>query len=204
MKKKIIIIFGPQGSGKGTQAEILSKNLSLPHISTGELFRAAIKKKNKPQGEIAEIINKGKLVSDELTFQLLQERLSKKDCQGGFILDGYPRTIKQAELLDNRFKIDKVIEIDISDKESIKRLVNRRQDPITGKIYNLYTVPKPSSRIKGRLVQRKDDRKRAIKKRLKNYHKNTKQILKYYKNKAVRINGEQDIKRVALDIAKIV
>src|SRR3989339_206585 len=202
MTKRIICLFGPQGSGKGTQAKILTAHLHIPHISTGDLFRAAIASRAELGKQVEGILNKGELVSDELTFNLLKERISQNDCKAGFILDGYPRTLTQAQLLDDFMNVDVVIVLEISDAESLKRLTNRRQDSITGAIYNLYTVPKPPKEIERRLIQRADDTAEAIEKRLKKYHQQTEPLFLYYKNKVIRVNGEQSIERVAGDIER--
>lgn len=202
MDKTVICLFGPQGSGKGTQAKILTDKLGVPHISTGELFRVAVESQTKLGMEVKDLLNRGELVPDELTFNLLKERLMQNDCANGFILDGYPRTKKQAELLDEVERVNYVIVLDISDKEAIQRLSGRRNDPVTGKVYNLYSLPKPTPDIAGRLVQRSDDTEEAIKERLAQYHAETEPILMHYKDRVVHINGEQNIEEVAEEIAR--
>ena len=202
MDKKVICLFGPQGSGKGTQAKILTDKLHIPHISTGDLFRIAIESKTKLGKQVEDILKSGELVPDQLTFDLLKDRISQNDCANGFILDGYPRTINQAELLDNHLVITNVVVIDISDDESLKRLTNRRHHLKTGEIYNLYTSPKPPKEIEHELVQRADDTEDAIKNRLQKYHSETEPLITYYKNKVIRINGEQSIEKVSDDIDK--
>lgn len=202
MDKTVICLFGPQGSGKGTQAKILTDKLGIPHISTGELFRVAIESDTELGKEVKGVLNKGELVPDELTFNLLKERLAQNDCVNGFILDGYPRTKRQAELLDELEKVDHVVAVEISDDEAVKRLSGRRHDPETGKVYNLYSLPKPTPDIEGRLVQRADDTEAAIKERLAKYHSQTEPILVHYKDRVVRINGEHSIEEVAENIAR--
>lgn len=209
MAKKIIIILGPSGSGKGTQAKILSKKLNIPHISTGDLVREAVEEGGKLGKKIGEIMNQGILISDELAFNLIEERVAKDDCQNGFILDGFPRTLEQVKLLEDFIKADKIIEIDIPEKELIKRLTNRRQCPQCGAIYNLYTAPKPRedelcAQCKIKLEQRDDDKEEAIKKRLAVYEQETEPVLRHYGDKAVKINGEQSIEKVAEDIGKVI
>ncbi|MDP3899866.1 MAG: adenylate kinase [bacterium] len=203
-EKKIIIMFGPQGSGKGTQAKILSEKLNLPHISTGDLFREAIANNSELGKKVKEVMAHGNLVSDELTFELLRKRIEKDDCKRGFILDGYPRTMEQIRLLDNYVEVSKVIDVEIADEEALKRLANRRQDPETGKIYNLYTAPKPAEEIKHRLLQREDDQPEAIIKRLKIYHQQADAVLKHYQDLTIKINGEQKIDEVAADILQAI
>ncbi|PIR94888.1 adenylate kinase [Candidatus Falkowbacteria bacterium CG10_big_fil_rev_8_21_14_0_10_37_6] len=202
MAKKVICLFGPQGSGKGTQAKILTDKLQIPHISTGDLFRIAIENKTELGKQVEDILKSGELVPDRLTFDLLKERIMQNDCANGFILDGYPRTINQAQLFDDYIETTNVIIIDISDEESLKRLTNRRHHLKTGKIYNLYTSPKPPKEIEHELVQRADDTADAIKNRLKKYHQETEPLFDYYKEKVIRVNGEQSIEKVAQDIAK--
>ena len=195
-----IIFVGAQGSGKGTQAAIISKEIGLAHISTGDLFRNA-------QGELKKELDSymlsGKLVPDELVLKMLKERLSKEDCSDGFILDGFPRNLSQAESLDSITNIDKVIEIEISDEESVKRLSGRVSCKNCKAGYNLFTEPKPQNpevcdKCGGELVQRADDNPEAIRARLKIYHDETEPILKHYPS--VKINGEQSIENVTQDI----
>lgn len=209
MDKLIICLLGPQGSGKGTQAKILSQKLSLPHISVGDLFRLAIENRTELGRQVGPIIDRGKLVSDEITFNLVKERIANLDCSAGFILDGYPRTIKQAELLDQVAAITEVILIETSDAEATKRLTSRRHCPQCGAIYNLYTSPKPQTdelcdQCKIKLVQRADDTETAVGERLQQYHTAIEPLIKYYKDKIIKINGEQTIEQVAADIAKSV
>lgn len=195
-----IVFIGPQGSGKGTQAKIISEKLSIPHISTGDLLRNL-------EGELKKQVDgymmKGVLVPDKLMIKILKERISKQDCKNGFILDGFPRNLKQAEELEKEIKIDMYFEIGINDEDAVKRLSGRRNCRNCGAIYNLNTYPKPKSdgicdKCGGELFQREDDKEEAIKKRLKVYHKDTEQIIKKYK--AVKINGEQEIEKVAQEI----
>jgi len=197
-----LLFIGPQGSGKGTQAAIISKEINIPHISTGDLFRAAT---GTLKEELDSYMNSGKLVPDELTLKILKQRLEHHDCKKGFILDGFPRNLKQAELLEHITKIDKVIEIDISDKEAIKRLSGRVSCEKCKAGYNLVTEPKPKNPHKcdicqGKLIQRADDTEQAIKKRLETYHKETEPILKKYENLLITINGEQNIDKITEEI----
>ncbi len=195
-----IIFIGPQGSGKGTQAKIVSKRLGIPHISTGDLVRNA---KGKLKEEIDSYINKGNLVPDEMILEILKQRLSKGDAKKGFILDGYPRNLKQAKTLYDLTDIDLILEIYISDKEALERLSGRRNCPICGKIYNIKKSPRPEKKdtcdeCGVELFQRKDDYEKAIKQRLKWYHEKTEPILREYP--AHKINGEQPIEKVTEDI----
>ena len=199
-----IIFFGPQGSGKGTQAKIISKKLNLIHISTGDLFRNLIK--NKLKKEIDNYINKGHLIPDKLIIKLLKQRIKQNDCKKGFILDGFPRNKSQAELLDKITKINKAIEINISDKLAIERISSRVSCKKCGIIYNLKTNPPKKENIcnkcKNEIYRRADDNPKAIKKRLETYHKETKPILKKYKSILVTINGAQEINNITKEILK--
>lgn len=199
-----LLFVGPQGSGKGTQSKIISEKLGIPHISTGDLVRGA---RGELKKKVDSYINKGNLVPDKLMLEILKKRFSKKDCKRGFILDGFPRNIKQAKALDKIVDIDEVIEIDISDKESIKRIEGRRMCKKCGRIYNVNTKPKPKKEgicdfDGSELYQRKDDNKEALKKRLEIYHKETKGILEHYNS--VRVNGKMSIDRVTKKILKII
>ncbi len=200
-----IIFIGAQGSGKGTQAKIISENLNIPHISTGDLLRQA---RGELKKEVDSYMVSGKLVPDELILRILKERISKEDCQKGFILDGYPRNLQQAKELDKITNIDKIIEILISDKEAIKRISGRWNCKKCGIAYNNITEPKP--RIEdGKIIcpkcnielsQRADDTEDAVKKRLEIYHQETEPILNHYPS--IKINGEKDIDSVTNDILK--
>lgn len=196
-----IIFIGPQGSGKGTQAKIISEELKIPHISTGDLFRAL---EGKLKEEVDSYINKGQLVPDELTVRILKERISKPDCRAGFILDGFPRNAVQAKLLEKITKIDKVIEIDISDELAIERISSRISCKKCGAVYNLITNPPKRKdicdRCQGELYRRADDNPDAIKKRLETYHKETQPILEMYKDILVTIDGDQEIDKISMDI----
>lgn len=196
----IIIITGPQGSGKGTQAKILSQKLRIPHISTGDLLRNATRSLKK---EIDSRINQGKMVPKSMILKILKKRIAKPDCKKGFILDGYPRTLNQAKAIEGLFNIDKIIEIFISEKESIKRIANRVSCKC-GAVYNLLTNPPKKPGIcdfcNKSLYKRKDDYKGAIKKRLELYNKETKPLMRRYAS--IKVNGEQSIKKVTRNILK--
>lgn len=198
-----LIFVGPQGSGKGTQAKIISEKIGFPHISTGDLLRNV---KGALKEKVDEVINAGNLVDDELMLEVLKESITS-DYALGFILDGFPRNLKQAEMLDEIIDIDKVILIDISDEEAIKRISGRRNCNKCGKIYNVNKVPKPKNDnicddCKEELFQREDDTEIAVKKRLEIYHNDTKPVLKHYNNNVVKIDGEQEINKVTEDILK--
>jgi len=197
-----LIFIGPQGCGKGTQAVLLSKKLGVPHISMGDLLRDA---EGELKKEIDSHINKGNLAPLSIIEKLLKQRLEKPDVEKGFILDGFPRDLKQAELLKDIINIDKIILINISDEEAIKRISGRVHCENCKAGYNTKTSPKPlqegiCDRCKSKLVQRKDDYEEAVKRRLEIYHSETEPILEHYKDKVIQINGEQSIEKIAQDI----
>lgn len=200
-----LVFFGIQGSGKGTQAKIIAAKHRLCHISTGDLFRGASGEFKK---EIDSHINFGKLVPDELTLKMLKKRLEEKDCENGFILDGFPRNIEQARELDKIIKIDNAFNIEISDEEARKRMKGRWNCKKCGIAYNIATEPKPKQegicdKCSEKLVQRNDDvSDEAISKRLEIYHTETRPVLKFYNT--IKINGEQPIGLVTLDIEKAI
>ena len=204
-----IIIFGPQGSGKGTQAEIISKKFNIPHISTGDIFRAKKKESSEEGKIIADLIDNGNLVPDDITNQLIEKRLQQSDAQAGFILDGYPRNMRQADFLDKCTRLDYAIEIFLNDGESVRRISNRRSCPKCNNIYHLIFNPpqnnKKCDKCKSKLIIRKDDKKRAILKRLKTYHSLTEPIINYYKEKNIyhQVDGAPQIKVVAKAILHI-
>lgn len=199
-----IILFGPQGSGKGTQAELSSKKYSIPHISTGDIFRDNIKDKTELGQKVEKIINSGALVPDEVTNEIVKDRLSKIDCQNGFILDGFPRNLSQARFLNDFVEIDLALEIWISDEEAVKRISSRRVCPSCGAVV---TKDKEFCDECGeKLIKRDDDKEEAIKKRLATYHSQTEEIITYYTDKEVykKINGMGSIEEVNKKVSKII
>ncbi|MDD5289864.1 MAG: nucleoside monophosphate kinase [Patescibacteria group bacterium] len=186
-----IIILGPQGSGKGTQAEFLAAKLNLPNISTGSIFRSEVDAKTPLGLAIAERMKNGILVDDEVINKLMAERLARPDCAHGFVLDGYPRTLLQAEFLETVAAPDCVLEINISDETAKKRLGGRLTCPQCGKIYHPEYKP---ARVAGQcdvcavaLITRADDEPEAIQRRLKRYHEEVAALLKYYEAKGILI-----------------
>ncbi|MBU1778484.1 adenylate kinase [Patescibacteria group bacterium] len=204
------ILFGPQGSGKGTQAKVLSAKLNIPHISTGSIFREQIKKQTALGKKIKNIVRQGKLISDIITNKVLKKRLSAKDCRAGFILDGYPRNLTQAKFLDKLINTTLALEIWISDKEAVKRISQRRICVKCGAIYHLEFNPPATDNIcdlcHSKLSVRKDDKKQAIQKRLRAYHSQTALLINYYKKRKVykKINGMPSIKEVSKKIYKMI
>lgn len=198
-----IILLGPQGSGKGTQAGLLSKKLNVPKITTGDILRDNEKEGTKLGKLASSYMNKGKLIPDETINKIVEERLNKENCKKGFVLDGYPRNVKQAEMLKKMTDIDFVIEIAISDKEAIKRISGRRSCKC-GEVYHISynpsKVPETCDKCGSRLFQRDDDKEELVKKRLEIYHKETEPLTEFYKDKHIRIDGEQSIEKVFEDI----
>lgn len=184
-----LILLGPPGAGKGTQAELITKEFSIPKISTGDILRAAINAKNQLGRQVQQIMAEGKLVSDDIIIALVKERIQQSDCRNGFLLDGFPRTIPQAEALyENNIFIDYVIEISVPDDQLIKRLSGRRVHVSSGRVYHVeYHPPKISDidDITGEpLIHRPDDYEETIRKRLEIYHQQTKPLIQYYQAEA--------------------
>lgn len=206
-----LILFGAPGAGKGTQAVELVKKYNITHISTGAMFREAIAN-HTAMGEVANAyISKGNLVPDEVTNGLVKERLAQDDCKNGFILDGYPRTLQQAECLEEilkelNLKIDFVIDIEVPHDDLINRLSGRRVCKNCGASYHvIYNKPKVDDvcdACDGELYTRKDDSKESVAVRLSTYETQTMPLINYYTNKGIllKINGQQDINDVLKEI----
>jgi len=215
-KKKIFIIFmGPQASGKGTQSLMLGKRMKLPVISVGELCRTEIRNKTILGKKIEKVVVSGALVSEDLISKILDKRLAKKDVKNGFILDGYPRNLKQLNYLGKKFNgfkekgsIFLALNVDISDKEARNRLSGRRVCSCGQNYHKQLQIPRKSGACDscgGRLVQRKDDEPVAIIRRLRLFHKKSKSLLEFFADLdiLININGEQKIKKIYLDITNI-
>ena len=205
-----IILLGAPGAGKGTQAQILKDKFNIPQISTGDMLRAAIKANTKLGLKAKQFMDSGALVPDQLIIELVKERIQSEDCKQGFLLDGFPRTIPQAEAMKQAsISIDIVIEIDVPDNVIVERLSGRRTHLASGRIYHIQNNPpkiQDKDDITGEpLVQRDDDKKETILKRLDVYHSQTKPLVDYYskwaasENKGLRyikINGLGDVKDI--------
>ena len=206
-----LLIFGAPGVGKGTQAKIISSKLSIPHISTGDMLREAVANKTGYGLKAKSFMDKGELVPDEIIAGIIKDRLQNPDCKNGFILDGIPRTIYQAELLDKIF-VDLnggklyLIKIDAEDETIIRRLSNRRLCKECNNIVNLLDIDNPNvcpiCGAENSLIKRRDDEEEVIKNRLVVYQQSTAPVLDYYKDKSeiIVIDGIQEIEKVTEDI----
>ncbi|MFT7518544.1 MAG: adenylate kinase [Kiritimatiellia bacterium] len=191
-----IIFIGPPGAGKGTQCARLVEQLGVTHISTGDMFRAAVKQGTPMGVEAQRYMDDGKLVPDEVVVGMVRERLAQDDVQGGFLLDGYPRTIPQAEALQQvlagaNIEIDTVALLEVADELIVDRITGRRTDPVTGTIYHMTFNPPPAGEIANRVVQRKDDTEEACLTRLASYHSQTAPLIPFYEalDKIRRVDG---------------
>ncbi len=198
-----LIIVGPQGSGKGTQAKKICEKLGIEHVSTGDIFRANIKGETE-LGKLAKsYIDKGQLVPDEVTNKIVADALNDKE---GFLLDGFPRNLGQAKFLDSVTKIDKIIEIQLGTDEVMKRLSGRRTCPVCGEIYHLnFKPPKVAGKCdfdNGDLFLRDDDKPEAIMERLEIYDKQTLPIIEHYGDKVIKIDGSPLIDEVWVQVQK--
>ncbi|NLK87349.1 MAG: adenylate kinase [Clostridiaceae bacterium] len=208
-----LMIIGAPGAGKGTQAAILSKKLGIPHISTGDIFRINIKNET-PLGQLAkQYIDNGALVPDEVTIGIVKGRLTEPDCGNGFILDGFPRTIPQAESLDSMLremdqKLDKVLNIVVDDDVIIRRLTGRRVCPECNAIYHISTSEKAREGVcescSAKLIQREDDREETVINRLKTYHIQTEPLISYYKGKGIlsEVHGQCLVEDTTAEVNK--
>lgn len=209
-----LVLMGLPGAGKGTQADKIVVKYNIPHISTGDMFRAAIKEGTELGLQAKSFMDKGELVPDEVTIGIVRERLSKADCEKGFLLDGFPRTVAQAEALDSMLadldkKIDFVINIDVDQSILMERLTGRRICKNCGATYHLVFNP-PSQegvcdRCGGELYQRADDNAETVQNRLDVNIQQTKPLLNFYEDKGYlrNINGQQDINKVFADIEEL-
>lgn len=200
------VIMGPAGSGKGTQAELLSKKINIPHISPGVIFREIEKHDTEIGHKVKELIDKGVFVPDEITNEIVLDRLNQPDCKQGFILDGYPRSLTQAEFLEKQREVKECILIEVSDAECIKRMSARRVCfKCKAEFNTIYIKPKQEGicdKCNGELEHRPDDKPEAIKIRLEEFHEQTEPVIEFYEKKGIllRINGEQPIDKVFEDI----
>ena len=199
-----IVFLGPPGAGKGTQAKIVCEKLGIPQISTGDMLRSAIANKTETGLKAKEYMDKGQLVPDAVVIDIVKERLVMEDCQKGYILDGFPRTVEQAQALGTFAKIDAAINLDVADEVLVQRLSGRRVCPLCGAPYHV-------DRLNGEtlckvdatpLIQRDDDKPETVLNRLKVYHQKTAPLIDYYRSegKLVNITGSGSLEEISAEI----
>ncbi|MTI48316.1 adenylate kinase [Sporosalibacterium faouarense] len=209
-----LVLLGPPGAGKGTQAANIVKKYQIPHISTGDIFRKNIKEGTELGVKAKEYIDQGLLVPDDIVVAIVKDRLVEDDCKEGFLLDGFPRTVAQAEALDQELKdlgynLNNVINIEVDKNELIERAVGRRICKECGATYHIKFNPPSKAGIcdvcGGELYQRKDDTEETVNKRIKVYLDQTEPLISYYTDQGIiaNINGEQDIDKVFKDIVDV-
>lgn len=209
------MLIGAPGAGKGTQARLLQERRGIPQISTGDMFREMKKADTPLAREVQEIMASGKLISDELTYKIVKERTSREDCNGIYILDGYPRTAVQAEQLEElakeQGKMIQAIEVDVPREELMKRLTGRRSCTVCGEIYNIYSKPPKNDNVcdfhpETQLTHRADDNEESVSTRLATYDELTKPLLDYYENsgRLVKVSGEGGLEEIYTEIDKLI
>ncbi len=208
-----IILLGAPGAGKGTQAQFLMRKYGIPQISTGDMLRSAIKAGTELGLAAKRVMDEGKLVSDEIIIGLVKERIAEDDCKDGFLLDGFPRTIPQADAMkDAGIKVDHVIEFDVPDDVIVERMAGRRVHPASGRVYHVvYNPPKEEGKDNETgeaLIIRDDDKEETVRKRLGVYHEQTKPLVDYYQNEAQkgnceyhRLDGTRPVEEVSQELA---
>ena len=209
-----IVMLGAPGAGKGTQAMMISEKYGLPHISTGDIFRANIKNGTELGMRAKAYMDEGRLVPDELTVELLLDRVKEEDCRNGYVLDGFPRTIPQADVLTEALaksgdKVDYAINIDVPDENIVRRMSGRRACLNCGATYHIEHIPPKKEGICDvcgkELVQRDDDRPETVLKRLSVYHEQTQPLIDYYEKAGVlrNVDGTRSLEEVFSDIVKL-
>ena len=204
-----ILLLGPPGGGKGTQSKFLMEQFDIPQISTGDMLRSHVTNNTNLGIKAKEFMDKGELVTDSLILDMMELRFKDSDCNNGFILDGFPRTIKQAEGLDVLFskinqKLEHVIVIDVDDDEIVKRMSGRRMHPESGRVYHIkYNPPKNEGKddiTNEDLIIREDDKEETVRNRLQVYHKQTKPLINYYNKNVFKVKGSDPIQTVKNNI----
>ena len=210
-----IIMLGAPGAGKGSQASRIANEYKLPHISTGDIFRANLKEETELGKQAKSFMDKGELVPDDITIAMLLNRIHEEDCKNGYILDGFPRTIPQAEALKEALakegeKIDLALDVEALDNLIIKRMAGRRTCPNCSAIYHIETLKPKKEGIcdlcGSELIQRKDDNEETVKNRLKIYHEMTEPLISYYKKENVleEIDGTENLDKVFETVKEII
>lgn len=208
-----MILLGPPGAGKGTQAQFIKQSMGIPQISTGDMLRAAVSSGSELGQRVKAVMDSGALVSDEIIIDLVKERITQDDCANGFLFDGFPRTIPQASALDAAgIEIDAVVEIQVADDELVKRITGRRVHPGSGRVYHTeYNPPKVDGKddeTGEALEQREDDTEATVRERLAVYNEQTQPLIQYYKDKTgsglryVEIDGLGSVESIQQSIAK--
>ncbi len=193
-----LILLGPPGAGKGTQAKAICEKYSIPQISTGDMLRAAVSAKSPLGIEAKTVMDAGELVSDDLILQLVKDRISENDCNSGYLLDGFPRTITQAEGMKKLgINIDFIVELEVDDDEIIERMSGRRVHPASGRVYHVkFNPPKTENQddeTGEALIQRDDDAEQTVRKRLDVYHKQTAPLIDYYSKNKDKNSGKAPV-----------
>ncbi|MCI9277452.1 MAG: adenylate kinase [Lachnospiraceae bacterium] len=202
-----IVMLGAPGAGKGTQAKMIAEEYGIPHVSTGDIFRANVSKGTQLGVEAKKYMDQGLLVPDELTVKILLDRVAKEDCAGGYVLDGFPRTIPQAQVLDEALdklgeKLDYAIDVDVPDENIVRRMSGRRACLKCGATYHVEHIPPKKEGVcddcGSELVLRDDDKAETVSNRLKIYHDQTQPLIDYYTQKGIlkTVDGTMDMKDV--------
>ena len=209
-----ILLLGPPGAGKGTQAQFIKESLNIPQISTGDMLRAAVKSGSELGSRVKQVMESGALVSDEIVIELVKERIGQSDCQKGFLFDGFPRTIPQAEAMSSAgVVLDAVVEIQVQDEELVKRATGRRVHPGSGRVYHVeFNPPKVDGKDDESgedLVHREDDMEETVRERLSVYYEETYPLVQYYKGlvgnglKYVEVDGQShDLNEIQNEISQ--
>jgi adenylate kinase len=212
-----IVLLGPPGAGKGTQAKLIAEHYGIPHISTGDILRSNVARGTELGRKAKAVMERGELVSDDLVNGMVADRIAQPDCDRGFVLDGFPRTVAQAEWLDRELagkagntRPTVVVDVDVSYNQLLQRLTGRRTCPVDGKIYNIYLQPPKEKGVCDvcgtQLFQRVDDTEEVISERLKSYERQTLPLEDFYRKQGRlrRINGEQPVEQVLAEMFRAI